>query len=59
MIALFASLSVVITPLATIGMVAVPVKSPANLNTPLFVASASEIVTLELLLPFEIIAEST
>ena len=60
--ALLASLSVVITPLATIGIAAVPVKSPANFKTPLFVASASEIFTLELLLPplpFEIIAEST
>ena len=61
--ALFASLTEEIAPFATIGIVAVPVKSPASFITPLIVESASEIFTLELLLPpplaFEIIAEST
>ena len=60
--ALFASLDVVITPFATIGFDAVPVKSPVNFMTPLFVASASDTVILELLEllpPLAIIVEST
>ena len=61
--ALLASLSVVIAPLVTIGIAAVPVKSPASFKTPLVSASASKTFTLELLLPppvpFATIDEST
>ena len=45
---LFASLLVVITPLATTGMAAVPDKSPANFTTPFVLASASATVLFEL-----------
>ena len=46
---LFASLSVVIAPLVTTGIAAVPDKSPANFTTPFVLASASATVLFELL----------
>ena len=61
--ALLPILSVVMAPLATTGIVAVPDKSPANFKTPFVLASASETLAellFELLFPpFATIAEST
>ena len=58
--ALLPIFSVVIAPVATTGMEAVPLKSPANFMTPLLIASASVIFVVELLFPpFATIAEST
>ena len=61
--ALLPIFSVVIAPLATSGMAAVPLKSPANFMTPLLIASASATLLFELfeLLfpPFATIDEST
>ena len=61
--ALVPSLSVVIAPIATTGMAAVPDKSPANFTTPFVLASASATVLFELfellLPPFATIDEST
>ena len=61
--ALLPILSVVIAPLATTGIAAVPDKSPANFKTPFVLASASETMVfelLELLFPaFATIIEST
>ena len=59
----FAIFEVTMAPLATIGIAALPDKSPASFNIPLLLASASETFTFELLLlppvPFATIAEST